>query len=184
MKRSTVLLIVLLALSLAGACTKQALQTTYDKQSTNIESFISTRMKADSTATLVKNGGAFRLNVHDTLGLADSLDWNGQVCLWYACYTLTSASISSSNLVATNVKSLAKSAGWELSDSTRYHLDTLRLDKQLVEGLRQGLWGVQAGDEAFILFTGELGYGDSERGMIPARSALVYQVLIESISNE
>ena len=184
MKRSTVLLTALLALSLAGACTKQALKTTYDKQSSNIESFITAKMNADSTATLFKNDGAFRLTLHDTLGLADSLDWNGQVALWYACYTLTGSSISSSNLVATNVKSLAKSAGWELSDSTRYHLDTLTLDKRLVEGLRRGLWGVQPGDEAFILFTGELGYGDSERGTIPARSALVYQVLIESIKNE
>lgn len=184
MKRSTLILIGILALGLAGACSKQALKATYDKQATNIEGFITARMKADTNATLVKTGGSFRVNLHDTLGFADSLNWEGQVALWYACYTLTGTSITSANLVATNVRSLAESVGWKLSDTTRYHLDTLRLDKNLVEGLRNGLWGVQPGDEAFILFTGEYGYGSTERGTIPARSALVYQVLIESIKNE
>lgn len=184
MNRSTVVLIVLLALSLAGACTKQALKTTYDRQTTNIENFVSTRMKSDTNATLVKTGGSFRLTMHDTLGLADSLDWDGQVVLSYACYILSSSSVSSANLVATNVKSVARSAGWNLSDTTGFGLDTLRLDKTLIEGLRNGLWGVQPGDEAFILFTGEFGFENRERGTIPANSALVYQVWIESIKNE
>ncbi len=174
-----------LALALAAACSKQSLQATYDKQSSYIEAFVQSQMKADTTATLRENGGSYRLLVHDTLDVRrDSLLEGGQVSLYYACYTLSGNSLNSSNLVATNLKQLAKAAGWNLSDTTRYKLDTLTLDKSLVPGLATGLEGVQPLDEGYILFTGKYGYGASEKGTIPARSALAYYFWIENISNE
>ena len=184
MKKSTLILLTVLLLAGIGACTKQSLKTIYDKQISYIESFIGTQMKSDTTATLVMNEGTYRLTLHDTLALKDSLLPGGKVALWYACFTLTSGSITRSNLVATNSKSIATQAGWTLSDTTRYKLDTLTLGDHLVKGLARGLQGVQAGDEAYILFTGENGFGNTERGMIPARSALVYAIWIENISNE
>ncbi len=188
MKRSTLIAVLPAFLALALACTKQALQTTYDKQATYIESFVTARMSADTNATLTRNGGAYRLTLHDTLdrvlGNRDSLAAGGKVVVQYACYTLTGSSISTSNLVATNVQSLAESAGWELSDTTIYKLDTLTLDNSLVQGLEDGLAGVQQYDECFILFTGEFGFGNIAKGTIPARSALAYQLFIESIDNE
>jgi len=188
MKRSTVILIVILAAALFGACGKEALQATYDKQASYIENFVSTRMKADTNATLVENGGVFRLTLADTLelvlGKRDSLLDGGTVVLQYACFSLTGNSLNNANLVATNVKELAEKSGWHLSDTTIYKPDTLVLDKTLVEGLRLGLHGVQQYDNGFILFTGQYGFGNTERGTIPARSALVYQYFIESIQNE
>ena len=186
MRRSTLLTLAVFVLGLA-ACAKQQLKTTYDKQATYIESFVSTRMKADTNATLVRNGGAYRLTLHDTLDRrnprTDSLEYGGSVGLYYACYTLTSANVSSGNLISTNLEALAQSAGWKVTDTTLFKLDTLRLKTTLVEGLRLGLHGVQPGDEAFILFTGEYAF-ESAQGMIPARTALVYQVWIANIDNE
>lgn len=184
MKRNCILHFLLLSAVLAGACTKQSLRATYDKQATFIENFISAQMNADPGATLSRSGEVYRLTLHDTLPpQRDSLLPGGKVSLYYACYTLTSASISRNNLVSTNLKSIAQAAGWSLSDSTRFRPDTLVLDKQLLPGLEAGLAGVQPLDEAYILFTGEYGYGRRERGTIPARSALVYQVWINSIDN-
>jgi len=184
MKRSTVILLVLVV----AACTKQSLQSTYDKQATNIESFISTHMNRDATATLVRNDGAYRLNLHDTLDVTlhrkDSLDWGGQVMLYYGCFIFSSNNISFTNLVATNSKELARQAGWKLTDESRYKLDTLTLDNSLLPGLAAGLVGVQPMDEGYILFTGKYGYGGSQKGTIPARSALAYYFWIENISNE
>ena len=161
MKRSA---LILLALLLA-ACTKQSLQTTYDKQTTNIESFISAQMKSDPHATLVHNEGSYRVNLHDTLDATlhrtDSLQWGGKVALYYGCFVFSGTAISTGNLVATNT-----------------------LDKSLVPGLATGLEGVQPLDEGYILFTGKYGYGASEKGTIPARSALAYYFWIENISNE
>ena len=174
-----------LALALIAGCTKQALQATYDKQSAYIESFIQTQLKADTTATLRENGGSYRVLVHDTLDVRrDSLREGGLVSLYYACFTLTGNSINRSNLVATNLKEMARSVNWNLTDTTRYKPDTLRLDNSVLPGLRNGLLGVQAGDQGYILFTGKYGYGNTERGMIPARSALIYQIWIENVKNE
>lgn len=185
MKRRTLILAALIAAAVIAACTKQSLQATFDKQTTYIESFVSAQMKADAKATLTKNGGAYRLVLHDTLPAGrDSLRWGGKVSLYYACFTLTSASISNSNLVATNLRDLARKAKWELTDTTRYKLDTLTLDGSLLSGLGSGLAGVQPKDEGYILFTGKYGYGKSERGTIPAMSALAYYYWIENIYNE
>ena len=186
MRKSTWLLcIALLVTVLAAACTKQALQTTFDKQTTIIEKFLETLVSKDTTARLTENGGSYRLILHDTLPAGrDSLLDGGSVSLYYACYTLTSTSISAANLVATNLKALAASASWNITDTTVFKLDTLRLDKSLVEGLRLGLHGVQPKDEGYILFNGKYGFGNNEYGMIPAKSALVYQIWIENVFYE
>lgn len=183
MKRTA---LIISALFLLGwACTKQSLKTTYDKQATYIENFVSAQMKADTTATLVRNNGAWRLTVKDTLDAdRDSLDYGGKVTMDYACYLLTGATVSAANLVETSSKVVARAAGWELSDTTIFNSVTLTLDKSLVEGLRLGLHGVQQDDECYVLFTGELGYGNRENGTIPAKSALVYHIWIESIDDE
>lgn len=173
------------ALILAGqGCTKQSLKTTYDKQAGYIDSFVQAQMKADPDATLVRNEGSWRLTLQDHRDPGDSLLAGGQVTLEYASYTLTGANVSASNLIETNRKDVAESARWELTDTTIFQPVTLTLDKTLVDGLRMGLHGVQPGDEAYILFTGEFAYGNKENGTIPAKSALVYHVWIESIKNE
>ena len=186
MKKSTVILIVAIMEALAAACTKQAEQTTYDKQTTYIENFISAQLKSDEEATLTRKEGAYRINLHDNLSQErDSLRPGGKVALYYGCFILTGASLSTSNLVATNLKELATQAKWTLSeDEDRYMLDTLTLDDSLLPGLRIGLEGVQPQDEGYILFTGKYGYGNSQRGTIPAMSALAYYYWIENIKNE
>lgn len=188
MSKRSLLLAVILALAVTAACSKLSVKTTYEKQATFIEGFVSSQMSKDPDATLTRNGGAFRLTLHDTLdrifGQRDSLRQGGTAVVWYACYTLTGNSISASNLVATNIRSLATSAGWNLSDTLRYKPDTLRLDNKLVRGLQDGLYGVQQYDECVILFTGEFVFGNNERGTIPARSALAYEFWIEKIENE
>ncbi len=186
MKKSTFILLILMVLA---ACTKQSLQTTYDKQITNIESFIQNLLNKDPEARLIKEEeGVYRLNLHDTLDRVmnrpDSLKWGGEVSLYYACFVLTSSSLSNSTLVATNLKELAQQAKWELTDESIFKLDTLKLDNNLVPGLAKGLKGVQPLDEGYILFTGKYGFGKTERGTIPARSALAFYFWIENISNE
>lgn len=182
MKRKA-LIIAALFLSVWG-CTKQSLKTTYDKQAGYINSFVTAQMTSDATATLVRNEGAWRLTLKDQNAPGDSLLAGGQVTLEYASYILTGSSISASNLIETNRKEIAEAAGWKLTDTTIFQPVTLTLDKSLVDGLRMGLHGVQPGDEAYILFTGEYAYGNKENGTIPAKSALVYHVWIESIKNE
>ena len=130
MKKSTRILIPALLLALAAgllpACNKEAVQLAYDKQETNIANFVEAQRKTDKTARVTYKDGVVRVTMHDTLTreglLADTLHTGGTVSFYYAGYTLTSASVSSSNLFATNHKKTADAAGWQLSDTTAFHI--------------------------------------------------------------
>lgn len=190
MKKSTRILIpVLLPAVLAGilpACNKE--QTAYDKQETNIAKFVEAQCKADTTATVTYLDGTVRVVLHDTLRreglMAETLRPGGTVSFYYAGYTLSGASVTASNLFATNHKKKADAAGWKLSDTTAFNIQTLTLDEPLLEGLQRGLEGVRNQDECYILFSGKYAYGSHIQGTIPARSALVYHIWVNSISND
>ena len=192
MKKSTRILIPALLLAVAAgilpACTKEAVQMAYDKQETNIANFVEAQLKADKTATVTYKDGVVRITLHDTLHreglMADTLRTGGTVSFYYAGYTLSGASVSSSNLFATNHQKTADAAGWKLTDTTAFKIETLTLDNKLLEGLQRGLEGVRNQDECYILFSGKYGYGSRVQGTIPARSALVYHIWVNSISND
>ena len=189
MKKSTrILASALLVAALVPACNKEAVQLAYDKQEANIASFVEAQLKADNTATVTYKDGAVRIVLHDTLRreglLADTLRAGGTVSFYYAGYTLPSASVSASNLFATNHKQTADAAGWRLSDTTAFKIQTLTLDDSLLDGLQRGLEGVRNQDECYILFSGKYAYGSRIQGTIPARSALVYHIWVNSISND
>ena len=188
MKRNTCLLAAALGAALVFGCNKQSVQLAYDKQETNIAAFVENQRKADTTATVTYKNGAVRIVLHDTLQreglLADTLQAGGTVSFHYAGYTLSSANISNANLFATNHKETADAAGWSLSDTTAFNIQTLTLDGKLLEGLQNGLEGVRNQDECYILFSGKYAYGSHVQGTIPARSALVYHIWVNSISND
>ena len=52
-----------------------------------------------------------------------------------------------------------------------------------MEGLRKGLLGVKAGEICYIVFSGKYGFGDEIIGSIPANSALIYQIWVESLTD-
>ena len=192
MKKSTRILIPTLLLSVAAsflpACNKEAEQQAYDKQETNIAKFVEAQCKADTTATVTYLDGTVRVVLHDTLRreglMAETLRPGGTVSFYYAGYTLSGASVTASNLFATNHKKTADAAGWKLSDTTAFNIQTLTLDEPLLEGLQRGLEGVRNQDECYILFSGKYAYGSHIQGTIPARSALVYHIWVNSISND
>ena len=192
MKKSTRILIPFLLLAVFSgifpACNKEAVQMTYDKQETNIAKFVEAQLKADETARVIYKDGVVRVVLHDTLRreglLADTLRTGGTVSFYYAGYTLTGANLNSSNLFATNHQRTANSAGWRLSDTTAFKIQTLTLDNKLLEGLQRGLEGVRNQDECYILFSGKYAFGSRRQGTIPARSALVYHIWVNSISND
>lgn len=192
MKKSTRILIPFLLLAVFSgifpACNKEAVQMTYDKQETNIAKFVEAQLKADKTARVIYKDGVVRVVLHDTLRreglLADTLRTGGTVSFYYAGYTLTGANLNSSNLFATNHQRTANSAGWKLSDTTAFKIQTLTLDNKLLEGLQRGLEGVRNQDECYILFSGKYAFGSRRQGTIPARSALVYHIWVNSISND
>ena len=190
MKLKTLLLAILtLSLSLTS-CVKEKLENTYNTQEDKIDQFIEKnryikttvdgKTKTD-TLRVVYNGGSSRLVTKE--GEGEELKSNGMVAFYYAGYTFN-GNISNSNLFATNHLETATSAGWQLTDKS-YDIMTIDMTEyELIKGLFNGLTGVKAGEECQIFFSGKYAFGKRALGIVPANSALVYKIWVESISNE
>lgn len=167
---------------LSVSCTKEQRKSMLTKQESNIESFTKSILSKVDTAYVVQHRGVTRVVV--VPGQGDSLE-TGLVSFYYAGYVLSSASLSASNLFATNSEDVAASSKWELSGENQFDILTLNIDNEdIVEGLRYGLEGVRPGQECYILFSGKYGFGKKPLGTIPANAALAYHVWVESIANE
>lgn len=180
MRKFIAMAAVLMILSVS--CTKEQRKSMLTKQESNIESFTKSILSKVDTAYVVQHKGVTRVVV--VPGQGDSLE-TGLVSFYYAGYVLSSASLSASNLFATNSEDVAASSKWELSGENQFDILTLNIDNEdIVEGLRYGLEGVRAGQECYILFSGKYGFGKKPLGTIPANAALAYHVWVESIANE
>lgn len=212
MKLSTHIFILLAVCLLSISCIKEKLENTYNNQEDKIDQYIEKNryqknvvkvpkrdpetgeiltdengepeMK-DSTVTdtlrVIYNNGSARLVTKE--GEGEELKSNGSVAFYYAGYVFSSG-ISSSNLFSTNHQETAANAGWTLTDEDDDIL-TINLESyELLPGLKSGLQGVRSGEECQILFSGKYGFGKKGVGIVPANSALIYKIWVESISNE
>lgn len=130
---------------------------------------------------VVYNNGSTRL-VWDE-GTGPMLDADGSVSFYYAGYTF-SGSISKQNLFVTNHQETAEASNFALSDPD-YELYEINLgETELIEGLKNGLVGVRAGERCDILFSGKYAFGNTTFGIIPANSALAFQIWVVGVSND
>ena len=167
------------------SCIKEKLEVTYTNQESKIDQYINSNKYTDNTKTdslrVVYNGGSSRLVM--TEGTGEELTSGGTVAFYYAGYVF-SGSKSASGLFITNHEETAKAAGWNLTDEEFSIYQINMSDAKLLEGLRSGLLGVKGGEHCQILFSGKYGFGNEEFGIIPANSALLYEIWVEAVSND
>lgn len=184
----------------AGSCVKEKLETTYKKQETQIDSYLSKNNTARRDSTIVAEDGSTRdttwtdtlsiiynkgaARLVKTKGKGPKLASNGAVSFYYAGYTFKGSNVSASNLFATNHQETAESANFSLTDPDYSLYEVNIQDTEMLEGLKNGLIGVQAGETCEILFTAKYGYGNRTFGIIPANSALLYKIWVIGVSNE
>ena len=179
MKTIRNILAVILLAAISCSCVKEKLEMTYNKQEDTIDKYISSNLKDDRTVTY--NGGSARLTL--VQGEGEELEPGGTVGFYYAGY-IFNGSLSSSSLFATNHEETATSSKLVLTDADYSLLEVSLEDGKLLEGVRNGLAGVRVGEECEILFCGKYGFGNSTFGMIPANSALAFQIWVVSVSND
>ena len=189
MNRIQIILLALICM-VTASCVKEKREATYNAQENKIDQYITSKMyvqytedgesKTD-TLRVVYNGGTSRLVT--TEGAGEPLKANGTVSFYYAGYSF-SGSKSYSNMFATNHEQSASGAKWELTDAD-YKLCTIDMsDTEIIEGLRHGLIGVKSGEICQILFSGKYAVGKKPLGIVPANSALLYEIWVEGVSNE
>lgn len=174
---------------LTAGCSKTNLKTAWASQEDRIDSFIeSLPTEADPNnpdktyvKEIVRNGGSNRVVLEE--GSGEALEEGGTVTFYYGGYVFN-GSISSGNLFATNHRQTATDCGWALTDMDFSAASAvLSRSSGLVTGLYNGLKGVKAGEHCYIVFSGQYGFGNKVTGTIPANSALLYEIWIESVSN-
>lgn len=170
-------------LLILAACSKESVKTLYSSQETRIESLVKSLISADTTglAHLVNHKGCQRVILKQ--GIGDTLTASGTVSFYYAGFTLPSTTISISNMFDTNIFSFAKQANRDTTDLDKFQPVTRKLSEgKLVKGLKNGLIGVRAGEDCYVLFSGKYGFGSKGLGTIPANSALAYALHIVEVS--
>lgn len=182
--------LILLAAVMLSSCVKEKLEVTYNNQETKIDQYINNNMHKTTTENgvsktdtlrVVHNGGSNRLVLEE--GIGEMLSSKGTAAIYYAGYTF-SGNKSASNLFVTNHEETAKSAGWSLTDES-YSIHRINMaDDELIDGLRKGLIGVRSGEHCQILFSGKYAFGKRAIGIIPANSAILYEIWVEAISND
>lgn len=182
MKVNKVIPALMIALAVA-ACSKESVKTLYSNQETKIETIVKSLISADTTgkAYSVTRKGSQRVVLEE--GLGDTLTTSGSVSFYYAGFTLPSTSIAITNLFDTNFYDIAKQAGRDTTDMTKFQPVTVKLSSDnIVKGLKNGLVGVKAGQQCYVLFSGKYGFGSKELGTIPANSAIAYALHIVEVS--
>lgn len=173
--------VIIFACMVSSSCMKEKLEETYNKQEASIDKYISSALNSNETYTVTYTNGASRLT--KVAGEGEKLKTGGSVSFYYAGYTFN-GSISSSGLFVTNHQATAESEKFILTDAD-YSLYEITLgETELIEGLHNGLIGVQAGEECEILFSGKYAFGNTTFGIIPANSALAFKIWVIGVSND
>lgn len=165
-------LLAVLAL-FAASCNSQ-LELTYASQDESIDKYISKEMEEDSTLTASYNRGSVRLTT--VAGEGEELKEGGLVNIRYSAYVFTGSSIESSKAFVSTFPETATSSNTDIT--------TIDLrDNDLISGLKNGLVGVKAGEDCYIIFSAKYGFQDKAIGTIPANSALAFRVKVYAIEN-
>ena len=175
----TTVVIAALALilsSLAG-CAKEERELVYANQEIAMEKYLKGKFPNDS---IIRNNGSNRVII-DSSASASILEYGDTLYLFYAGYVFNG---SPAALFATNVKSVAESAKFTLTDADFSPLVVQYNQGVFVEGLENGLSGVREGEHSIILFSAKYGFGNDAVYNIPKMSALIYEVWIDRIKKK
>lgn len=194
----------LLAVTLAAAsCMKVKLEESYAKQEKQIDTYFAKNNTVKHTETIevldpetgemttkdttitdtlriVYNHGSARLVKVE--GEGPELKSTGAVSFYYAGYVFTSS--PARQPFATNRKETAEDEKFDITDPDFDILEADMRSEGFIEGLRNGLVGVRAGEVCEIAFSGKYGFGNVVFGTIPANSALLYKIWVIGVSND
>lgn len=181
MKANRIIILLLTALTVAISCVKEKLEETYNKQEEQIDKYITTQLEQNADYSVAYNQGSSRLI--KKAGEGPALESGGSVSFYYAGYAFN-GNVSPSGLFVTNHEETASDSNWNLTDPDYALLEINLTDGRLLEGVRNGLIGVKAGEECEILFSAKYGFGNSTFGIIPAKTALAFKIWVVGVSND
>jgi len=169
------IIFLLPALCLLGAvlfsCSSNEKQNIIIKQEESIDKYLSSAFK---DSVVIRRNGSNRV-VTRISPAGNVLEYGDTVYMYYAGWVFNNQPTS---LFATNWESVARDNNFVLTDSDWDILKTCYDEHSFIPGLNDGLYGIREGEDAIIVFSAKYGFGDSAVGLVPALSALLYEVLV------
>jgi len=164
--------ISLVIFSIVTSCSKQDEEYNITQQESMIDNFV----KANSTKRVVVNNKASRIVL--TEGVGESAAEGDSIFIEYAGYIFNG---SKGNIFDTNVKTIAKQ--FEL-DTTIRNFNQLKYaigSDDLIPGLKNGLYGAKKGEQCYIVFSSESGFGKKPISNIPKLTPLIFEIWIKDL---
>ena len=194
-RRSAALLLCLL-LALVAACTKQDQESQLAQQEKNIDSFISGLINKNAATVVAYTPKSARIildhGIGDTLAPKDPLAPDepvvpgitvapgDTVAFDYVGYVF-SGGTGKGLPFATNVAEIVESGEWALSALPPDFGRNVAGRGYFIPGLDSGLLGMYLGEHAYIVFSARHGFGNTEMGVIPKMSPLLFEIYVKEI---
>lgn len=173
----------ILSLILFISCSKEEMRVLYSNQETKINSYIDSQISSNPDYYVTFNKGAARLTVCE--GSGSELTKKGTAEVYLAVYNFSSYTINKNTLAYTNKVEIAAEASLDTSDESAFETIRIRPSEDgLLEGLANGLPGVKAGEECYIIFSGQYGLEKNHVGTIPANAPLAFHIWVMDITND
>ena len=176
-------------LAAVAGCKSQSLEETYASLEESIDKYITSNFSDSSLYEVHRNKGSNRITVIPSdsvaagLDMSDTLKAEGRVVFDYAFYIFDN-SFPPRTMISSSLEDLATEGGIWTGDSTVFVPADVRLSgDELLEGLKNGLLGVYAGEECYIVFSAQYGFGTKAVNAIPKMTSLMYHIWVHSIEN-
>jgi FKBP-type peptidyl-prolyl cis-trans isomerase len=150
-------LLLMLTVLLAPACQTEFRQANID-QDKYIDSYVSKNF-ADNPVYV--QGGSVRVVLTEGAAGAPVIEKGDSVYLFYAGYVFGQNGPETQFVLDSGMVCVGKG--------------------KLIRGLDDGLSGARLGEEALVIFSGDDGYGNDAVGLVPANSALLFDVGVGAI---
>lgn len=161
-------------INLFTSCAKQDREIIIAQQIKDIETFAMSA--ANSSKRLVLNNGSTRLVISE--GAGDTLAVGDSVVFDYAGYIFQSGL---GTLFDTNVESISDVLGINIYNRGFDCGESIVGRGKLIKGLDLGFIGAKIGEQSYIVFPANLGFDNTNIGLVPKMSALIYEVWIKEI---
>ena len=174
-------LLACLLLALFAACTKQDRENQLAQQEKNIDSFIQGLLKSDTTTRAVYRPKSNRVILHAGDTLTGVILAPGDTAVFdYAGYVFSGGN-GKGMVFATNLTDPIESGDWPLSALPPNYGRNVVGEGYYIPGLDDGLVGMYLGEHAYIVFSAQHGFGNTEMGIIPKMSPLLFEVQVIDI---
>ncbi len=156
------------------SCTKEDREIQLSQQIKEIDNFA--KNSASGGKRVVVNNGSTRVVINE--GNGDPVIAGDSVFIDYAGYIFQSGL---GTLFDTNVESVSETFGINIYNRGFDCGKNIVGKGIFIEGLDLGLIGAKIGEQAYIVFPANLGFGNKDVGLVPKMSPLIYEVWIKEI---